>query len=49
MARSWTRAKAAQIFDDPQTTYTKALMAAAIDLEATETGAVDVWIGNARG
>ena len=29
-----------QIFDDPQTEYTKALMKAAFDLEATETGAV---------
>jgi len=32
--------KAAQIFDDPQTDYTKALMAAAFDLEATEGGAI---------
>jgi len=32
--------KAAQIFDAPQTAYTKALMAAAFDLQATEGGAV---------
>jgi microcin C transport system ATP-binding protein len=32
--------QAAQIFDDPQTDYTKALMAAAFDLQATEGGAV---------
>ena len=32
--------KAAQIFDDPQTAYTKALMAAAFDLQAIEDGAV---------
>ncbi len=32
--------KADQIFDDPQTDYTKALMAAAFDLEATEGGVV---------
>ncbi len=33
---------AQQIFDDPQTDYTKALMAAAFKLEATETGAVSI-------
>jgi microcin C transport system ATP-binding protein len=33
--------KAAQIFDNPQTDYTKALMAAAFDLEATTGGAGD--------
>ena len=32
--------KADQIFDDPRTDYTKALMAAAFDLETTEIGAV---------
>jgi len=32
--------QAAQIFDDPQTDYTKALMAAAFDHQATEGGAV---------
>ncbi len=32
--------KAEQIFDAPRTDYTKALMAAAFDLQATETGAV---------
>ena len=34
------RGPAAQIFDDPQTDYTKALMAAAFELQATEGGAV---------
>lgn len=33
---------AAQIFDDPQTDYTKALMAAAFELQATESGAVSI-------
>ncbi len=33
---------AQQIFDDPQTDYTKALMAAAFKLEAIESGAVSV-------
>jgi microcin C transport system ATP-binding protein len=33
---------AADIFDRPQADYTKALMAAAFDLEAVETGAVSV-------
>ncbi len=32
---------AAQIFDDPQTEYTKALMAAAFDIKAVETAAVE--------
>ena len=31
-----------QVFDDPQTAYTKALMAAAFDLVADESGAVSV-------
>ena len=31
-----------EIFDRPQTDYTKALMAAAFELEATETGAVSM-------
>ena len=34
------RGPAAQIFDDPQTDYTKALMAAAFELKADETGVV---------
>jgi microcin C transport system ATP-binding protein len=33
---------AQQIFDDPRTDYTKALMAAAFKLEAIESGAVSV-------
>ncbi len=32
---------AEQIFDDPQTDYTKALMAAAFDLEIVETGVIE--------
>jgi microcin C transport system ATP-binding protein len=31
---------AERIFEDPRTDYTRALMAAAFDLEATESGAV---------
>jgi len=33
---------AERLFEDPQTDYTRALMAAAFDLEATETGAVSM-------
>ena len=34
------RAAREQIFEHPRTDYTRALMAAAFDLEATESGAV---------
>ena len=33
---------AEQVFNDPRTSYTKALVAAAFDLEADESGAVRV-------